>query len=371
MKEVRLGIVGLGVMGQSHFESIPSMQGVRLTAVCDSDPKRIYSVKEKEPAIEVFAEHTPLLESGLVDGVIIATPHFMHPPVTTAAIERRIHVLTEKPVAVTIGAARRVNDLALAHPAIKFAAMFQQRTLPSYAKLHAMIRSGELGGVSRLTWIVTDWFRPFSYYAQATWRGTWRGEGGGVIINQAPHNLDLICWLAGSPVRRVTAVVALGKTHPIETEDEVSAIIEFENGAIGHFITTTGESPGTNLLEIAGDRGLARVEGGKLTVRRTAQSVAEFRRTSPGPFSAPAVTDELIELPESPPHPHRLIIQNFVNAILRDEPLIASGIEGAAGLELGNAMLLSGLRQRPVDVPLDADEFDALLAELQSRGKPA
>jgi predicted dehydrogenase len=185
-----------------------------------------------------------------------------------------------------------------------------------------------------------------------------------VLINQCPHNLDLICWITNMMPRRVTAVAHVGKTHPIETEDEVSAILEYDSGATGHFITTTGEAPGTNLLEIAGDRGLVRMEGGKLRVRRTKQSVREFRETSPGPFSLPEVEESEVTLGATPDFGHRTVTQNFVDAIRRDEPLIAPASEGVRGLELGNAMLMSGITRQPVELPIDALRYDALLEKL-------
>jgi predicted dehydrogenase len=312
-----------------------------------------------------------LLDSKLVDAVLIATPHFLHPEISIAAMQRDLHVLTEKPVAVTVGAARKVNEFAATKRHLKYAAMFNQRAWPHWVKLHAMMRTGELGEISRVTWIATDWFRPWSYYSSGSWRATWRGEGGGVLINQCPHNLDLLCWFTNLPIARVTAVVNLGKTHPIETEDEASAIVEFANGAVGQFITTTGEAPGTNLLEIAGDNGLVRVERGKVLFRRAKQSVRQFRETSPGPLSVPEIEQIDVALDPAPENSHKTLTQNFINAILQDEPLIAPAAEGIKGLELGNAMLMSGLSRKPVELPLDAASFDRLLTELQSRASTA
>ena len=364
MGEVRLGIVGLGGMGLHHLKCMEGLVGARLTAVCDARRERITLALEKCANARAFERWEELLGSDAVDAVLIATPHYLHPPISIAAIERGIHVLTEKPVAVTVGAAARVNDVASRHPRVKYAAMFQQRTWPGPRKLYEMIRGGELGEISRLTWIATDWFRPWSYYASGSWRATWQGEGGGVLINQCPHNLDLICWITGMMPKRVTAVAHVGKTHPIETEDEVSAILEYDNGATGHFVTSTGEAPGTNLLEIAGDHGLVRMEGGKLRVRRTKQSVREFRETSPGPFSLPEVEETEIALEVPDQFSHRTLVQNFVNAILHDEALIAPAVEGIKGLELGNAMLLSGLTREPVELPVDGRRFDEFLEGL-------
>ncbi len=364
-REVRLGIIGLGGMGLHHFKHAHAVRGARVTAVCDSNPERLRPAVETDPTIKTFEDWRDLLAADLVDAVLIATPHYDHPPIATAALERDVHVLTEKPVAVTVGAARRVNELAARKPHLKYAAMFQQRTWPGPRKVYELVRGGELGEISRLTWVVTDWFRPWSYYASGTWRATWSGEGGGVLINQCPHNLDLIPWLTGMMPTRVTGVAHIGKTHPIEVEDDVTAIMEYANGMTGHFITTTGEAPGTNLLEIAGDRGLLRLEGRRLTLRRTKQSVREFRETSPGPFSLPEVDEQVIPIDPTPELSHVTVTQNFVDAILNDEPLIAPGVDGIKGLELGNAMLLSGVTRKPVELPLDAEVFGRFLLDLQ------
>jgi predicted dehydrogenase len=367
MNYVRLGMVGMGAMGQFHLRYISELQDTRLTGFCDVYSNRLTQAREKFPDVPVFESYDEMFDTGAIDAVLIATPHPQHPPAALAAMRRDIHVLCEKPLASTVAQAMPVIEFHAAKPRLKYAAMFQQRVLPCFAKLRAMIRSGELGEISRLTWIVTDWFRPWSYYKSGSWRATWAGEGGGVLINQCPHNLDLISWLTGLTARRVTALASLGKTHPIETEDEVSAIIEFDGGCVGQFVTTTGEAPGTNLLEIAGDRGVVRVEGDMLVFRKTEGSVKQFRQTSPGAFSSPAVEQIDVALDVPPSNAHQVVTQNFVNSILRDEPLIAPAAEGLRSLELGNAMLMSGLTRSPVELPIDAGAYDQLLARLQKQ----
>jgi predicted dehydrogenase len=282
---------------------------------------------------------------------------------TIAAFERNVHVLCEKPAAVTVKEARRMADAGAKHPHLKFGLNFQMRTNPVFKKLREMIAAGDLGEITRITWIVTTWFRTNAYYASGGWRATWAGEGGGVLLNQCPHNLDQLYWITGMMPKRVTAVAHIGKTHPIEVEDEVSAIMEYENGATGHFVTTTGEAPGTDRLEIAGDRGKIVSEVGKLLFRMTRKSVREFRETDPGLFTTPETWD--IDIPVAKDSPDaKYMTQNFVNALLKGEPLIAPGAEGVKGLEIGNAMLMSGLTRRPVDLPIDGDEFEAFLKNL-------
>jgi len=359
-----MGIVGVGSMGTHHFNYMKNVEGATLAAVCDIDPARLEYCRARAPQVPTFDRYEDMINSGLIDAVLIATPHYSHPEMMIAAFERNIHVLCEKPVAVTVGAARKMNQAAARKPQLKFAAMFMMRTAAHYVKLKDLLSSGELGQINRITWIITDWFRTWAYYASGGWRATWAGEGGGVLLNQCPHNLDLICWLTDMTPSRVTAVAYIAKTHPIEVEDEVSAILEYPNGAIGHFVTSTGEAPGTNRLEIAGDRGKITLEKGKITFRRTRVSVSEYCRTTSERFRAPEAWDCEIPLPADPKDHHFTITQNFVRAILNDEPLIAPGVEGIRGLELGNAMLLSGIRRRPVDLPIDAEEYEQLLKDL-------
>jgi predicted dehydrogenase len=386
MNNVRVGVIGLGNMGSFHVGYLHEIEGALLTAVCSPDAERTkkvtatlaetrekagprYTPRMTNPqALATFTTYQALLDSKLVDAVIIATPHLMHPEIAIAAFDRGIHVLSEKPLAVGIKDVRRVIDAHKQHPELKFGLVLQMRTVGLYKKLKALIGEGELGEITRITWIATDWFRTWSYYASGGWRATWAGEGGGVLINQCPHNLDLLQWITGMMPTRVTAVASLGKTHPIEVEDEVSAIFEFPNGATGHFVTTTGEAPGTNRLEICGDRGKIIAENGKLTFHRTRQSVRHIRETSPEAFAQVETWhSEIPILPGALADGHKVITQNFINAIRSNEPLIAPGEEGGKGLEIGNAMLMAGITRKPVDLPLDGDAYAQLLKELEKQ----
>lgn len=385
MRNVRVGVIGLGSMGNFHVGYLHEIDGALLTALCDPDTERVKNAAEAlaeirdkadprlasrvaDPqAVGRFSTYQALLDSKLVDAVIIATPHFQHPEIAEAAFERGIHVLSEKPLAVHVKDARRVIDAHAKHPLLRFGLMLQMRTVPLYQKIRALIAEGELGEITRLSWIVTDWFRTWSYYASGGWRATWAGEGGGVLINQCPHNLDLIPWLTGMMPTRITAVASLGKTHPIEVEDEVSAILEFPNGATGHFVTTTGEAPGTNCLEICGDRGKLVAENGKLTFHRTRKGVREIRETSPEAFAQVETWQSDIPIPPGGPEGHKAVMRNFIRAIQSDEPLIAPGAEGARGLEIGNAMLMAGVTRKPVNLPLDGDAYEQLLKDLHQQ----
>jgi len=370
MSTVRFGIIGLGNMGSHHARYMNTVPGAALAAVCDIEAAKLekFTTELKVPG---FKTATEMMASGSVDAILIAVPHYDHMPMAAEAFARGIHVLCEKPIAVSVKAAR--EGIAAYHaalkkfPTLKFGIVFQQRTNALYQRLRDLIVGGELGEISRITWIVTNWFRTWTYYASGGWRATWKGEGGGVLINQCPHNLDLIHYVVGGLMpSRVTAVGFVGKTHPIEVEDDISAIFEYPNGASGHFITTTGEAPGTNRLEIAGDRGKIVAEDGKLTFHRTRKSVTEINRTSPESFAH--VDTWKCEIPFTPGGDvHKLITDQFVDVIVKNKPndtLIAPGPEGVKGLEIGNAIMMSGLTRRPVELPVDGAAYDAFIEEM-------
>jgi predicted dehydrogenase len=366
LEKVRFGVVGLGNMGGHHISYLNSIEGAVLTAVCDADKPRVEK-HAKTPEIGKFFNYQDMLNSGQIDAVLIATPHFQHGEIARAAFAKNVHVLCEKPVSVTVKDARRTDEAHAKTPHLKYGLMLQMRTNPLYKKMRDLVAGGDVGEITRATWIVTDWFRTWSYYASGGWRATWSGEGGGVLINQCPHNLDLIQWVTGLSPQRVTAAASVGKTHPIETEDEVSAIIEFGNGAIGHFVTSTGEAPGTNRFEICGDNGKLIAEHGKLSFFRTRKSVRQIREKDPNAFAQVETWEIDIPYKSDAPEGHKLMTQNFVNAILKNEPLIAPGTEGVRGLELGNAMLMSGLTRTPIDFPIDGDQFEQFLKDLDKK----
>jgi predicted dehydrogenase len=370
MDNVRIGIIGYGNMGQAHAGYMAQVNGATLGAVCDVAEAKRKTVTEKY-GVPAFAHHRELLASGTCDAVIIATPHYDHVPIARDAFEHNLHVMIEKPVAVSVTAAREINEAYTRHTHLRFGLMYNQRTNALYRKMRDLIAEGELGELTRVTWIVTNWFRTWAYYGLGGWRATWAGEGGGVLINQCPHNLDLIQWITGGMMpSRVTAVGFVGKTHPIEVEDEMSAILEYPNGAIGHFITSTGEAPGTNRLEICGDRGKLIADNNKLTFHRTRASISDTNRNSTSAFAS--IETWAIDVPFYPSNEmeHKIVTQRFVDVIRQDRPntdLYAEGTEGVRGLEIGNAMMMSGLQRRPVTLPLDGAAYDAFLLEMAAK----
>lgn len=351
-KYVRLGLIGLGNMGQTHAGHLlaGSVRGLRLSAVADLSPER----RAQYSQVPGFATDRELLSSGLADAVLIATPHYHHTSSGLAALKAGLHVLIEKPISVH---RRDCERLIAAHrdPRQVFAAVFNQRTDPLYQKLRHWVQSGKLGPIRRVAWTVTDWFRSAAYYASGGWRATWAGEGGGVLLNQCPHNLDLFQWIFGQP-RRVHGFCRFGRYHDIEVEDDVTAYFELPGGAHATFITSTGEAPGSNRLEIVAENGRLVVENRAIHFTRNRVPMSEFNRTTPAFFEGPATRQKTVVVKDTGPQ-HVGILRNFAAAILRGEPLIAPAAEGIHSVELANAILLSSWTGAPVDLPLDAATY--------------
>ncbi|HRU07346.1 MAG TPA: Gfo/Idh/MocA family oxidoreductase, partial [Candidatus Brocadiia bacterium] len=342
MNPVRFGVVGAGVISQSHRKGIESAPGAEFTAICDVFVDKARQRAEGSGA-KVFDDYRKMMDSGLVDAIMIATPHPSHPDIAFAAFERGIHVLCEKPLSQEIRSARAM--VAAADKAgLKLGVCFQSRVSPLFMKAKEIIASGGIGAVTRAVWTITSCLRTAFYYDSGDWRGTWDSEGGGVLLNQCPHQLDMYQWLVGMP-SRVKASVALGKYHDIYVEDDVTALLEWKDGASGVFIASTGEWPGVNRLEISGDRGRMVIEGDKIVLTRLAGSVAETVRTTDKVAEGPAATTETLSpaAAEGQLVGHAGLVKNFVEAIRGQAGLVSPGVEGLNSLELANAMILSGV----------------------------
>lgn len=363
MKKVKLAVIGTGGIGCQHLQSIGELENIELVAVCDSDSRRVNEVGAKYDC-KAYTDHGDLIDSGICDAVLIATPHYSHTTIGIDTLKAGLHVLVEKPISVhKIDCKRLIR--ARQNNGQVFAAMFNQRTEPPYKKLKQLIDEDQLGEIIRVTWIITSWFRPQIYYDSNSWRATWEGEGGGVLLNQCPHQLDLLQWFFGMPVK-VRGFCGLGKRHKIQVEDEVTAYLEYRNGATGIFITSTGEFPGTNRLEIVADMGKIVAEDKRLSFTQTEIPVSEFSRTATDIWATPNTRDIEISANENPGQPgqHGKIIQNFANAILYGEKLIAPAEEGIHSVELANAILYSSLTDKTVELPLDSQAYERMLQQL-------
>ena len=361
---IRVAILGVGNIGSAHAATIYSgqVEGMTLAALCDHSPEVEAICREKYPDVAFYQSAEALLESD-VDAVVIALPHPLHASLGIAAFQKGKHVLVEKPMDISLS-----QGLALAEEAKKsgklFGIMFNQRTGNLFQKAKEILESGALGQLKRSVWLITNWYRTQHYYDSGVWRATWKGEGGGVLMNQCPHQLDLWQWICGMPVS-VTAFCEEGKYHDIEVEDNVTLLCKFAGGADGAFITSTGEFPGTNRLELSGTLGKLVLEEGKLKWWRLEQDERQVCLESGE--NAPGIPYTYEEFTQEKKNGHQAILQNFANALLRGEPLLAPGYEGLHQLTLQNAAYLSAWEgNRPVDIPFDPARYDALLAKKQA-----
>lgn len=361
MEKVRIGIVGMGNMGKYHADYLikGKVAHAELSAVCSTSPEKLSAYKDP---VAVFGNGEEMIRSGSIDAVLVATPHYQHTSLGICAIENGIHLMVEKPISAHKADAERLIEVSTQHPDIVFGGMFQLRTEPRYLKLKKLIADGDLGDIVRINWIITDWFRTEAYYASGGWRATWKGEGGGVLLNQCLHQLDALQWLVGMP-SKVRSFAQCGRFHDIEVEDNVTAYLEYPNGATGVFVSSTGEAPGSNRFEIAGTRGRVILENDQIKFTRNESCMLEHSKNSPIGFSKPEVWE--VDIPFGNAElPHAILMRNFVEAIRNKTPLIAAGVEGIHSVELANVLLYSSLVDQTINLPMDGAAFEAKLQQL-------
>ena len=357
-KKLKVGIIGIGNMGSGHAKSRLCKEGVcpdmELVAVADTNPDRLEWAKENLPeSVARFATAEELLDSGLVEACIIATPHYFHPVYAIECMKRGIHVMVEKPAGVYLKQVREMNEVAQQHPEVVFGVMFNQRTNHVYRKMRELVQSGKYGEIRRTNWLITNWFRTQFYYDSGSWRATWEGEGGGVLMNQCPHQLDLWQWICGMPVK-VLAKTKNGNWHDIEVEDDVTAYVEYANGATGVFVTTTGDACGSNRFEIQMDKAKLVVENDQLSVIELTKSATDVIKESKVAFEE--IESKQLEIESDGLNlQHTGVLNAWAAAILRGEPLVADGKEGINGVTIANAMHLSSWLNKEIELPFDED----------------
>lgn len=359
-RTLRVAVVGVGNVGGTHARELlhGKVRRAALVAVCDPNPE----ARARFAGVPGFTRQSELLAAGIADAVLIATPHYDHTPLAIEALAAGMHVLVEKPLAVHKADALRMLA-AYEHrpnPDQRFGEMLVLRSDPRFQHLRAMIHGGKLGALRRMHWTITDCLRTDAYYRSGGWRATWAGEGGGVLLNQCPHQLDLWQWLFGMPAR-VHAFCGFGRMHPIAVEDQVTAYLEYDSGTNGVFVASTGEAPGSNVLEVVGDLGKVTVDRHGLKVIRNPTSTIELLRA--GPARVPASSDSVEEISlVHGPSPLTGMIQNFADAILEGDDLVAPASDGLSAVELANAMIYSGITKQTVELPLDPALYAAELA---------
>ena len=367
MDKIRLGIIGIGNMGSGHANSVIKgwCPDFVLSAVADTNPKRLEWAKEALGDVKTFNTAEEMLDSGCIDACLIAVPHYDHTKYAIECMKRGIHVMVEKPAGVYTKQVREMNAEAEKHPEVVFGMMFNQRTNHIYRKMRELVQSGEYGEIRRTNWIITDWYRSQAYYDSGDWRATWSGEGGGVLLNQCPHQLDLWQWICGLPVK-LQSHLHFGKWHDIEVEDDVTTYCEYANGATGVFITTTGDAHGTNRFEIQLDKAKLVAEHGKLFVLEYEKTEKEFSKENKSPFGNVAAHPVDVET-DGMNEQHVGVLKAWGGAILRGEPLVAHGSEGINGLMLSNAMHLSSFLGKEVELPIDEElYYNELMARVKT-----
>ena len=358
---IRFGVIGIGNMGTVHANYLwnGEIDWAELTCICDNQPTKLSAFAEGKPGLACFEDYREMLSSGKLDAIIIATPHYFHHEMAIAAFEQGLHVICEKPLGVRVTDVEEMNRAAIASGKV-FSSMFCVRTDPWFRKIRELVHSGELGQIKRVNWIKTDWYRPQAYHDSSSWRSSWAGEGGGLIANQSPHNLDMLQWIFGMP-QKLTAFVSFGKYYNIVVEDEVTTVWHYPEFTCT-YVASTGEAPGTDRMEIIGDLGKLTFENQKLCLRRNEISEREFNRNNTVPFAAPVSHEEFIPVPAGEMK-HQHITQNFVNAILYGEALIAPGLDGIHEVMLANAIYLSAWTDQTVALPPDPELYNRMLRD--------
>ncbi len=362
---IRFGLIGLGNIGRVHVSNFAAgkVRGGCLTSVCSRRPPSI----ELPNDVCFFDDVDAMLDSGKVDAVIVATPHLLHRAMGEKVLRRGLHLMVEKPLTATKQDAERLLQIPR-QDGQQFSVMMNLRIHPQMQRIKGLLDGGQLGGIQRVQWTITNWFRSEAYYASSEWRATWKGEGGGVLINQALHNLDLLQWFCGMPTS-LQAYCQFGNDHDIEVEDRVTSFLEFPNGASGVFSTSTGEAPGVNRLEIAGTKGLILLEADTLIVRRNEVDSKEYSRTTKNAFGTPATTQEIFPAGEDNPS-HSGVLSNFADAVQGKAALLTEAREGLRSVELANAMVYSAWTKSPVILPLDSAAYESALNERIATSPP-
>jgi predicted dehydrogenase len=355
LEPLRIGLVGLGTMGRGHLSKETTLSEVKIVGIADVDPAAVQSASQTFN-IPGFASYQELIDSRECEAILVATPHPFHAPIAEYAAQRGLHVLSEKPIAVTVGEADRMIETAR-KAGVLLGVMFQNRTEPWYRAAHELLASGAIGPLYRSVMVASFWYRTQAYYDSGSWRGTWSGEGGGVLMNQSPHSLDMFIWLGGKP-SQVQARTST-RFHRIEVEDTAEALLDYAGDQTGYLYTTTAEWPGEDRFEFTGERGKLVINGRSVRLYRGTERVQDTIDTLPV-WGKPSGEWEDIPTPGDPPG-HAAVVAQFARAVRLGEPMVAAGEDGLNSLELGNAIMLSGDLNRAVDLPLDRSEYDRFL----------
>lgn len=367
MEPVKIGIIGVGGMGGGHCKAVDGLEETQLVAVADVNESVAREVGEKYGA-KPFTDYKDLIDNGGVEAVAIVTPHFSHPPIAEYAASRGLHVLSEKPLAVTVKSAQKMVS-ACEKAGVLLGVMFQQRLEPWRRKIHELVQSGELGDLHRVA-MSTPWYRTQSYYDSGAWRGTWKGEGGGVLMNQAPHSLDQFLWIGGAP--KSVQAIATTRLHNIEVENTALAIFDYGEGKVGSFYVSTAEAGTGERMEIVGDKAALIWSDGKLRRLDLSPAVSTHLATAEGGFAQMESTWSEVEIEKDDGEHHKEVHRAFAHAVRENDAslMIANGEDGLRALELANAILMAGYTRREIALPLNPRAFERIHKKLQAGAQP-
>lgn len=363
-------MIGVAGIGLAHLFAGSMLDEYELAAVCDIDD----APREKAAAdfdAAAFADASELFSSGAVDAVVVATPPTTHEPLVREALAAGLHVYCEKPVTPTASAGRALDDLARAADRVVQVG-FQHRFQRSARVAHELIDAGEIGDLFRVELNATNWFRSQRYFDSAPWRGTWRAAGGGVLMSQAVHQIDSLVWLAGLP--STVSAWARRSRHDVQIEDDVVAMLEFPNGARGTLVASTTDPVGRDAITLHGERGSLEIEGFRLrraTFGDGSQGAQQLTDESTEDFDDVGVEWADVVEPGGRSEYFDLTLdchRDFVEAIHAGRDPVNTPAEAGRAVELINALYLSAVRGAPVDLPIDAREYDAVLDDLSTGG---
>ncbi len=357
---LRVAMIGTGFIAGVHARSIAASPHLQLAGVFGRDGAKTAHFAQSHGTV-AFPTLEGMLEAMHPDYVTLCTPHPTHLSLALQCLKAGVSVLIEKPLCCT--AAEAEPCLALASERkLAVGVNFQMRLRPARQRMVHLVSQGCLGSLVRVSLDATDWFRSMAYYRSSPWRATWEGECGGLLMNQAPHDLDLLLSLVGMPERLIAEIANHG--HEIEVEDEVMALLQWRGGAMGQLHLSTRESPGRHLVEIVGTQGSLRLEGDELTVIELGTDAGEYSQTTPETMKHPPITRREQEKHTDTEDRYRLVHENFRNHLLHGTRLICSAQEALDQVRFANALLLSAIRRKWVATPVASEEVDAVLAFL-------
>lgn len=366
MEKIRMAVIGIGIMGKKYAKMIREgmISGMRLGAVCCRSQENIQWAKAQlGEEIPVFENTKQLFESSdLFDACLIVTPHKLHPEMIMQALDAGKHVFCDKPIGISMKQCQGIRE-KLDQSGLVFAMMFHQRMYPKYERIHTLLENGTLGQIRRIMVENSRYYRTWYYHKSGSWRSSWKGEGGGALLNQGQHLLDIWQWLFGMP-DSLYAMIPYGKYNDFSVDDEATILMKYPDKKTAVLILTTGEGTWTERMEIAGSKGTLILEDNHLTLHLYDQDLDDYKKTAACSSREEFKEKVLEEVFPEDQEPYEEMLTDFAQAVLKKRPVRVNGLEGLNSLELTNAAYLSAWTGETVALPLDAERYER---ELEKR----